>query len=73
MTAAFASLCAPFIGFMASGFKRSVNLKDFATTLPGHGGLTDRMDCISIMGFFCHFLLYQFILKDQTEAEEVFN
>ncbi len=55
--ALFSSLVAPFVGFAASGFKRAVGLKDFAATLPGHGGLIDRMDCISIMSLFNYFFL----------------
>jgi len=42
--AVFSSICAPFGGFFASGFKRAFKLKDFGTTIPGHGGLTDRFD-----------------------------
>ena len=40
-----ASLIAPFGGFFASGFKRSFKVKDFGNSIPGHGGMTDRMDC----------------------------
>ena len=43
--ACFASLVAPFGGFFASGFKRAFNIKDFGDSIPGHGGMTDRMDC----------------------------
>ena len=43
--ATFASLVAPFGGFFASGFKRAFNIKDFGQSIPGHGGMTDRMDC----------------------------
>lgn len=43
--ATFASLVAPFGGFFASGFKRAFDIKDFGDSIPGHGGLTDRMDC----------------------------
>lgn len=43
--ALFASLIAPFGGFFASGFKRSFKIKDFGDSIPGHGGMTDRMDC----------------------------
>jgi phosphatidate cytidylyltransferase len=41
----FASLVAPFGGFFASGFKRAFKIKDFGDSIPGHGGMTDRMDC----------------------------
>ncbi|GHJ84596.1 hypothetical protein NliqN6_0998 [Naganishia liquefaciens] len=43
--ATFASLAAPFGGFFASGFKRAFDIKDFGHSIPGHGGMTDRMDC----------------------------
>ncbi|KAK3715759.1 phosphatidate cytidylyltransferase [Vermiconidia calcicola] len=56
--ATFASLIAPFGGFFASGLKRTFNIKDFGDSIPGHGGMTDRMDCQFIMGFFS-FMYYQ--------------
>ena len=62
--AIFASLFTPFVGFFASGFKRAVGVKDFAATLPGHGGIMDRMDCISMMVYFNYFFLTQVILRD---------
>lgn len=34
----FASSIGPFGGFFASGFKRAFRIKDFAATIPGHGG-----------------------------------
>lgn len=54
----FASLIAPFGGFFASGLKRTFKVKDFGDSIPGHGGMTDRMDCQFIMGFFA-FMYYQ--------------
>jgi phosphatidate cytidylyltransferase len=45
----FASLVAPLGGFFASGFKRAINIKDFGSIIPGHGGITDRMDCQMFM------------------------
>ncbi|KAI2614792.1 phosphatidate cytidylyltransferase [Hypoxylon fragiforme] len=56
--ATFASLIAPFGGFFASGLKRTFKIKDFGDSIPGHGGMTDRMDCQFIMGFFA-FIYYQ--------------
>ncbi|KAH6914047.1 phosphatidate cytidylyltransferase [Coprinopsis sp. MPI-PUGE-AT-0042] len=52
--ACFASLVAPFGGFFASGFKRAFNIKDFGDSIPGHGGMTDRMDCQFLMGVFTY-------------------
>lgn len=43
--ALFAAVIAPFGGFFASGFKRALRVKDFGDSIPGHGGITDRMDC----------------------------
>eukprot|EP00798_Chlamydomonas_sp_ICE-L_P000933 gene933-5200_t len=47
---AFASVIAPFGGFFASGIKRAFKKKDFGNTIPGHGGITDRFDCMIIIG-----------------------
>jgi hypothetical protein len=38
--------------------ERTFNIKDFGDSIPGHGGMTDRMDCQFIMGFFA-FMYYQ--------------
>ena len=59
--ATFASLIAPFGGFFASGLKRTFNIKDFGHSIPGHGGMTDRMDCQFIMGFFAFVYHQSFI------------
>ncbi|KAK3179173.1 phosphatidate cytidylyltransferase [Lecanicillium sp. MT-2017a] len=59
--ASFASLIAPFGGFFASGLKRSFKIKDFGDSIPGHGGMTDRMDCQFIMGFFAYMYFHTFI------------
>jgi phosphatidate cytidylyltransferase len=56
--ALFASIIAPFGGFFASGFKRAFGIKDFGESIPGHGGVTDRMDCQVMMGMFV-FVYYQ--------------
>lgn len=59
--ATFASLIAPFGGFFASGLKRTFKIKDFGESIPGHGGITDRMDCQFIMGFFAFMYFHSFI------------
>lgn len=61
--AAFASLIAPFGGFFASGVKRAFKIKDFSDSIPGHGGLTDRMDCQFLMGVFASIYFNSFIWK----------
>ena len=52
--ALFAAVIAPFGGFFASGFKRALRVKDFGDSIPGHGGLTDRMDGQIIMAVFSY-------------------
>jgi len=59
--ALFASLIAPFGGFLASGIKRAYNKKDFDSTIPGHGGFMDRADCQFLMAFFNHIYYVTFI------------
>ena len=59
--AAFASVIAPFGGFFASGFKRAFKIKDFSDTIPGHGGITDRMDCQMVMAVFSHLYITNFV------------
>ncbi|XP_007895150.1 phosphatidate cytidylyltransferase 1 [Callorhinchus milii] len=57
----FASLIGPFGGFFASGFKRAFKIKDFADTIPGHGGIMDRFDCQYLMATFVHVYIGSFI------------
>jgi len=54
LMAVFASIIAPFGGFFASGFKRAFKIKDFGASIPGHGGVTDRMDCQLLNGLFVY-------------------
>lgn len=57
----FASVIAPFGGFFASGFKRAFKIKDFGDSIPGHGGITDRMDCQMVMAVFSYIYYQSFI------------
>ncbi|KAK3323118.1 cytidylyltransferase family-domain-containing protein [Cercophora scortea] len=69
--ATFASLIAPFGGFFASGLKRTFKIKDFGDSIPGHGGMTDRMDCQFIMGFFAYMYYHSFIATNQQNLGAV--
>lgn len=69
--ATFASLIAPFGGFFASGLKRTFNIKDFGDSIPGHGGMTDRMDCQFIMGLFAYMYYQSFIAVYRTTVGSV--
>jgi len=53
----FISSQGPFGGFAASVFKRSCGVKDFSNLIPGHGGVTDRLDCQVIVGGFTWLVL----------------
>ena len=64
----FAGIFAPLGGLFASGFKRGIGIKDFADTIPGHGGLTDRMDCQLLMGIFTYVWIRQFVFFDEKKA-----
>ncbi|KAL3435188.1 cytidylyltransferase family-domain-containing protein [Aspergillus tetrazonus] len=69
--ATFASLVAPFGGFFASGLKRSFKIKDFGESIPGHGGITDRMDCQFIMGFFAYMYYHSFIAVFKASVGDI--
>ena len=69
--ATFASLIAPFGGFFASGLKRTFKIKDFGDSIPGHGGMTDRMDCQFIMGFFAYMYYHSFIAQHKVNLGSV--
>lgn len=58
---AFASLIAPFGGLFASGVKRQFAVKDFGSLVPGHGGVTDRVDCQLLMAVFTYVYIINFV------------
>jgi len=68
--ALFASIIAPFGGFFTSGMKRAFGIKDFDNLFPGHGGMTDRMDCQMVMGLAIYVHLRTFINPINTITVE---
>lgn len=60
------SCFSPIGGFIASAYKRALKIKDFSTLIPGHGGITDRMDCQIIMGMFAYMYAYSFLAINEN-------
>jgi len=69
----FASIVAPFGGFFASGFKRAFKIKDFGDSIPGHGGITDRMDCQMVMAVFSYIYYQSFIAPHHYSTDFFLN
>ncbi|KAL3372491.1 hypothetical protein AABB24_004837 [Solanum stoloniferum] len=69
----FASIIAPFGGFFASGFKRAFKIKDFGDSIPGHGGMTDRMDCQMVMAVFAYIYHQSFIVPQNLSIEMILD
>lgn len=69
----FAGFIAPFGGFFASGIKRAFKIKDFGDSFPGHGGMTDRMDCQLLMGSFTCVWLQAVILRQGYTLNSALN
>ena len=67
----FASVIGPFGGFFASGFKRAFKVKDFSDSIPGNGGVTDRVDCQFLMGLFSYVYFISFIKDIQTSIGQI--
>ncbi|XP_023519069.1 phosphatidate cytidylyltransferase 1-like isoform X5 [Cucurbita pepo subsp. pepo] len=69
----FASIIAPFGGFFASGFKRAFKIKDFGDSIPGHGGITDRMDCQMVMAVFSYIYHQSFVVSQSITVESIID
>jgi phosphatidate cytidylyltransferase len=68
-----ASFVAPFSGFLASALKRAYGRKDFGGTIPGHGGVTDRMDCQAIMVIFTSIYLRSILYTKERSIGSTFE
>ncbi|KAL4086652.1 hypothetical protein PRIC1_013714 [Phytophthora ramorum] len=71
--AIFASVVSPFGGFYASAIKRTYNLKDFDSVIPGHGGVMDRMDCQLITNCFTTVYFNTFIRSSTPSVALILN
>ena len=71
VTGLFASVIAPFGGFFASAMKRAFQKKDFDQLIPGHGGVTDRMDCQFLIGLFVYVYYATFIKPTYADVETI--
>ncbi|CAB1120846.1 unnamed protein product [Ectocarpus sp. CCAP 1310/34] len=69
LMAGFTSVIAPFGGYWASAIKRAYGIKDFDSIIPGHGGVTDRMDCQFITALFVSVHYNTFIRPNITTVE----
>ncbi|KAF3603176.1 hypothetical protein F2Q69_00033709 [Brassica cretica] len=69
----FASIIAPFGGFFASGFKRAFKVKDFGDSIPGHGGITDRMDCQMVMAVFAYIYHQSFVVPQSLSVDKLLD
>lgn len=68
-----ASFIAPFSGFLASALKRAYKKKDFGETIPGHGGIADRMDCQALVIIFTSMYITSFLYVEDRSIASIFN
>lgn len=67
------SFIAPFSGFLASALKRAYKKKDFGETIPGHGGITDRMDCQLFTVVFTYVYLHTVLNTNEKSIVDIYN
>eukprot|EP00252_Welwitschia_mirabilis_P005479 TRINITY_DN1595_c0_g2_i1.p1 TRINITY_DN1595_c0_g2~~TRINITY_DN1595_c0_g2_i1.p1 ORF type:complete len:389 (+),score=54.41 TRINITY_DN1595_c0_g2_i1:255-1421(+) len=46
---------------------------DFGDSIPGHGGITDRMDCQMVMAVFSYIYYQSFVVIQSTSVEELLD
>lgn len=62
-----ASFVAPIGGVIASGYKRAFKVKNFSRLIPGHGGVSDRIDCQLIMQLITNLYLISIVRKPTVQ------
>ncbi|KAJ0575024.1 putative phosphatidate cytidylyltransferase [Helianthus annuus] len=53
--------------------KRAFKIKDFGDSIPGHGGITDRMDCQMVMAVFAYIYHQSFIVAQSVSVGMIFD
>lgn len=51
--------------------KRAYGLKDFANTLPGHGGFLDRFDCTLFANILALVILSSVLYRDYLKIDTI--
>ena len=64
------AIICPIGGFLASGYKRAFELENYGSIIPGHGGVTDRMDAEILMCCFVYFV-YKIIETNHYSSENL--
>ena len=54
-----ASILSQFGDFIASCVKRDIDVKDYGSVLPGHGGFMDRFDAVLFISPFIYYFLIE--------------
>ncbi|KAF6137379.1 hypothetical protein GIB67_036416, partial [Kingdonia uniflora] len=55
------------------GFKRAFKIKVFGDSIPGHGGITDRMDCQMVMAVFAYIYHQSFVAPQNYSVEMILD
>jgi phosphatidate cytidylyltransferase len=48
-------------------------LQDFGDSIPGHGGITDRMDCQMVMAVFAYIYHQSFVVPEVLSVDKLLD